>query len=372
MNMIFSLLEIVYFVYLKKLTALRNNFCENCESDLEEGHNYCPNCGQVTEDDLTVKVLFSNTIANYFSVDARFFKSFVPLVFKPGILAKRFVNGKRLRYLHPAQFYLFISVVFFFFFSFEQREQQQKFDSALQKGLENEITIDSLPSEKLDSVQVEKIMAPLKKNQKFTGISDKEMREIDSLMTNVDANDLDELNFNKKLKKLDSLIAIDTPDEQIYKELGMTDDNSNFEKSLYRKAVKFRKQKGGGLLETFYSTIPIALFFLLPIFAFLLKLMYWRRARYAHHMVFSFYFFTLVFLLWTFFLIISMIFEMDGWWWTLLYFILIFHLFISMKNFYQQGYFKTFLKYAFLGFTFAMFILPVAFGVLIMTTFLLY
>ena len=92
--------------------------CLNCEEPLEEGFKFCPNCGQKTNEILTVGVLFYNTIANYLSFDARFFKSFFPLMFKPGMLAKCFIQGKRLLYLHPAQMYLFVSVVFFFLLSF--------------------------------------------------------------------------------------------------------------------------------------------------------------------------------------------------------------------------------------------------------------
>ena len=99
--------------------------CKNCDHLLEEDHRYCPECGQKTDEELTVKVLFNNTISNYFSVDSRFFVSFLPLVFSPGYLASRFVEGKRLKYLHPAQFYLFISVVFFFLLSIETRKQQE-------------------------------------------------------------------------------------------------------------------------------------------------------------------------------------------------------------------------------------------------------
>ena len=89
--------------------------CKNCGSELKSFYKHCPECGQKVDDNLTLGVLFSNTISNYFSVDARFFRSFIPLLFRPGYLAKKFVGGKRLTYLHPAQFYLFISVVFFFF-----------------------------------------------------------------------------------------------------------------------------------------------------------------------------------------------------------------------------------------------------------------
>ena len=74
--------------------------CQNCEQPYEEGFQFCPNCGQKTNDELTLGVLFYNTISNYFSFDARFFKSFIPLMFRPGYLAKQFIDGKRLLYLH--------------------------------------------------------------------------------------------------------------------------------------------------------------------------------------------------------------------------------------------------------------------------------
>ncbi len=107
--------------------------CKNCEESFEASFDYCPYCGQETADQLTVGVLFSNTISNYFSIDARFLKSFIPLMTKPGLLARRFVDGKRLSYLHPAQFYLFISVVFFFIFSFTIRKADNKRITRYQK-----------------------------------------------------------------------------------------------------------------------------------------------------------------------------------------------------------------------------------------------
>ena len=91
--------------------------CQNCEKPYEEGFEFCPHCGQKTNEDLTIGVLFYNTISNYFSFDARFLKSFIPLMFRPGYLARKFLEGKRLLFLHPAQMYLFVSVIFFFILS---------------------------------------------------------------------------------------------------------------------------------------------------------------------------------------------------------------------------------------------------------------
>lgn len=118
--------------------------CKNCEQTHEVDFEFCPYCGQKTDVDLTFGVLFYNTISNYFSFDARFFKSFIPLMFKPGILAKLFIEGKRLLYLHPAQMYLFISVVFFFLFSIVTRESISKLDNLFEEGFKSEKISDTL------------------------------------------------------------------------------------------------------------------------------------------------------------------------------------------------------------------------------------
>jgi hypothetical protein len=121
-----------------------NYLCKNCEKTCDPSFTYCPSCGQETANKLTVGVLFSNTISNYFSIDGRFFKSFIPLMIKPGALAKRFVDGKRRLYLHPAQFYLFISILFFFLFSFSVRKADDQISRTLKNVFSQEVSIDSL------------------------------------------------------------------------------------------------------------------------------------------------------------------------------------------------------------------------------------
>ncbi len=49
--------------------------CKNCEQEHEMGFEFCPHCGQKTNEDLTVGILFYNTISNYFSFDARFLRA---------------------------------------------------------------------------------------------------------------------------------------------------------------------------------------------------------------------------------------------------------------------------------------------------------
>lgn len=103
-------------IYSKRIEIdlMMVNRCKNCNLEYIDKFSFCPNCGQKVNDQLTVNLLFYNTISNYLSVDARILKSFISLLFRPGHVAKEFVYGKRLQYLHPAQFYLFVSVLFFF------------------------------------------------------------------------------------------------------------------------------------------------------------------------------------------------------------------------------------------------------------------
>ena len=112
------------------------DYCKNCEKKYRKDFKFCPHCGQQTNDELTVALLFYNTITNYFSFDARFIKSIVPLLFKPVYLPKVFIEGKRSIYLHPGQLYLFISVLFFFLTTtFVIRDNVCLIDNALKNPL---------------------------------------------------------------------------------------------------------------------------------------------------------------------------------------------------------------------------------------------
>jgi len=338
----------------------KTTVCQNCEREHEEGFEFCPHCGQKINDNLTVGVLFYNTISNYFSFDARFFKSFIPLLFKPGYLAKKFIEGKRLLYLHPAQMYLFISVVFFFLFSFITREQSQKLDKVLKDTLVTTPSLDSIINPKtLDSAQVEKMLKPLKNNKVITGMSDEDIKKLDSLIKTDNSRSKELSNFDFDEKKVDSLIKINAPDKEVYKAMGMNDDANTFEKRLYTQMLKFyKKREGGSILQVFYDTIPIALFFLLPIFAFLLKLLHYRRGSFAHHLVFSFYFFSYLFTVFSLILCANFIYDVPDWLDWLIILATFFYLLIAIKRFYEQGWIVSFFKSGLLTFLFLLFVMP--------------
>jgi len=357
--------------------ALEQNIttCQNCESEHELGFEFCPHCGQQTNDELTVGVLFYNTIANYFSFDARFFRSFIPLVFKPGILAKRFVNGKRLMYLHPAQMYLFISVVFFFLFSFKVREYNANLDKVLQKGFETEQSQGSINVNPIDSTALAKISAPLKnENGLLSGMSDEERQELDSLI--IAASQPNSVNNNMSFgydtKKLDSLIAIGAPEMEQLQAVGMKKDAGFLNKQFHRQLIKLHKNRGGGILQAVFDSVPISLFVLLPIFALLLKVFYWRRGRFAHHLVFSFYYFSFLFTVMCIIFGINYIVEIPDWIDFLVILSTFFYLVFAVRNYYEQGFFISLIKTSMISFVYMMVVAPVTVLIVLALGFLFY
>lgn len=345
--------------------------CKNCENTYKNGFHFCPHCGQKANDELTMGVLFYNTISNYFSFDARFFKSYMPLMFRPGYLPNKFIEGKRLLYLHPAQMYLFISVVFFFLFTMITRDAVQKFDTDLKKGFDKTHAIATKSKTLLDSVEEKELVNTLKENNSVVDIKD--YKGFDSILKANNDQPFVNSSFDFNEKEIDSLIAMEAPDSAVLKTMGLNDDAGFFKRKLYSQALKFYKQRSGGsILQAFIDTIPISMFILLPIFALLLKLFYYRKGRFSHHLVFTFYFFSFLFMVFSLLILADVSFTLSGLVISLVVFSTFFYLFLAVKNFYKQGYFLSFIKSSIICFLFLSLVIPLAILIMGLSAFLMY
>ncbi len=110
------------------------------------------------------------------------------------------------------------------------------------------------------------------------------------------------------------------------------------------------------MFDAFLHKLPVLLFVSLPVFALLLKLLYLRRKKYyyadhgifsIYHYIFSFFLFMLVFGLdklndyvkWDALEILSLVIFLSGG----------VYLFMAMRRFYGQGFFKTLIKFILLN-----------------------
>ncbi len=86
--------------------------CKNCETVFEG--NYCPQCGQSIKDfDKPFSFIFYNFLGDFFAFDTRFFKTFIALLFKPGLLTKEYFDGRRVKYAPPLRIFIFASFILF-------------------------------------------------------------------------------------------------------------------------------------------------------------------------------------------------------------------------------------------------------------------
>ena len=118
------------------------------------------------------------------------------------------------------------------------------------------------------------------------------------------------------------------------------------------KGQEGKKEFFNKLTETFLHNIPKTLFFLLPIFAFFLKLLYFRKKQfyYVDHAILSLHYFSLIFIL----LILSN-YILDKIFGTGIFTFLAFvwmsaYMLIAMKRLYGEKWGRTIFKFITLGF----------------------
>lgn len=86
--------------------------CRNCGA-LAPGL-YCPHCGQETKLRLpTLREFIREAAGRYVALDGRFWRTLVALTFRPGFLTREYIAGRRRRYIRPARLYLFATLIFF-------------------------------------------------------------------------------------------------------------------------------------------------------------------------------------------------------------------------------------------------------------------
>lgn len=109
--------------------------CLNCGHQVES--HYCSQCGQPN---LELKEPFfdfiTHSIGHYFHFDAKFWKTLLPLLTKPGQVTLDYLAGKRARYIHPVSLYIFVSIVYFLIVphALKEKESERKVPTIAQKN----------------------------------------------------------------------------------------------------------------------------------------------------------------------------------------------------------------------------------------------
>jgi len=90
--------------------------CANCQTELKG--SFCHACGQSAHIHNSLLHLAEEIAHGVLHFDAKGWRTLPLLVFKPGVLTRRYLDGQRVRYVSPLALFLFTVFMMFFVFSF--------------------------------------------------------------------------------------------------------------------------------------------------------------------------------------------------------------------------------------------------------------
>ncbi|WP_298284838.1 DUF3667 domain-containing protein [uncultured Lutibacter sp.] len=377
--------------FKRKPNQIKGLECLNCGQPLTGNENFCSYCGQKNSTKaLSFSVFLNNLFSGFFSYDSRFWRTFIPLLTKPGKVSKDYIEGKRQRFVNPFQLYLNVSIVFFLILGISNRLDEVK---PLGNLVEVSSKLDSLSensAEQLDSIlktTTEQIANTSKDslnkgeleelNKVFSVLKDKSKKKDEKYVYKSKIDTIKKISFFHKINDFQHFHK-EHPTYTIKQALDTLEYEETFwNRFCYQQTInshknldKVKEDKGKTFLKTLTSYISISLFIFLPVFTLFLKLLYIRRKyTYMEHLVFVFHTQTVFFLLFTIFYFLNFFVKMQNVAWVLVVIFLI-YLYKALRYFYEQGRIKTIIKFILLN-SYYMFLAIVGFTIVAVLSFIL-
>jgi hypothetical protein len=294
-------------------------YCENCRA-LMAGP-FCAQCGQHAVDyRRSFSRVFLDALDSFLNWDSKFFATIGLLLVRPWRLTIDFLAGKRVRYVNPVRLYLLVSIIFFFgTHLLAQRANldghtkwgQKPMTPAAKAKLEQKLT--RLPPEA--QAEVRAAIAEPRKDQPF-------------LEVGPNANDPNTSGFEKWMN------------ERIKEKIGENGVNLKV------------------FFVTLVSNLPAMMLCCIPLFAFVLKILYIRkRFFYIDHLIYALHIHAFAYLA-------IMIVGFSSWELAriapgvqpfitaVLVIAVILLVLYSIRRVYRQGWFISLLKFVFGGFAY--------------------
>lgn len=337
--------------------------CLNC-GDTTVGR-YCAACGQrKTEVLVSVRTMVGEVLEDQLVLNRALPRTLFALMLKPGFLTTEYIRGRIVSYIAPFRLYLVSSVLFFLILSF--------FGLAALDRMNVNATVegDSMTTaEAREELQVrQQVLAEMD----TTGMPPAAAAAIRSSLATVDASlaDLegeggataaaetgdatsDSADAVNLMAEANEAAPLPPGTMQPWAENLTTNTTSPMIRAaIERKVAEVGhlppREAFGRLLRDYVEYAPHMVFLLLPVFAFLLKILYVRRDRYyAEHFVFALHVHAFAF-----FVFILMFALPWDWIDTALVLWMVVYVWLAMKKVYAQGYVRTTLKWWVLGWSY--------------------
>jgi hypothetical protein len=305
-----------------------NEFCLNCGTKLLD--TYCHHCGQK---DIPRRQalgdLLSNIIESFTNYEGKFLQTAKYLFSKPGFLAVEYNSGRRDSYFHPVRMYVFVSALFFLLFVVLPDSDTGAADAGLTAEDREALSEAGIG---VDTTTIDSLRKKGKVKWTFKDPQYKSMEQYDSVQQTL-------------------------PEEK---------RDNWFERLMQRRSIELKKKYGNDanalgkdFLASFSDHFSTVLFYLMPLMAWVLKLLYIRRDHYySEHLSFTIYYYCFFYLAGSAIMILNLLpADAGGITAVLISMWIYFYLLFAMKRMYKQGWGKTIVKFGAFTFLFSILIL---------------
>jgi len=334
--------------------------CQNCGAELTGPH--CAQCGQAAIDyRRSFRHVIVDVLDSFLNWDSKFFATIGLLIVKPWRLTNEFLAGKRVRYLHPLRLYLLASILFFFAVNYGAKGLRLEPGKISEK---NRTAIAAAVAEKRDEIEAE-----FDKENLSTEERKKAQDALDYLTKPSPA-----ATAAAEQQPSPTITPTASPFEPGKRTYGAVDErpflvfdadtksSTPFERWLETRAKEKMGEHGtkmGLFIATLFSNLPYMMLCCIPLFAFVLKVLYIRRhIFYIDHLIYALHIHTFLYTGVMLIVLATMGLNriappaLAGWIIALLWILFVVQIFLSIRRVYRQGWFMSTLKFFVGGFVY--------------------
>ena len=328
----------------------RLTHCENCGAQLQ-GH-WCAQCGQAAVDyRRSFRYVIADVLDSFLNWDSKFFTTIALLILKPWRLTNEFLAGKRVRYVNPLRLYLLASILFFFAVNYgakDLRLQPGKLSPKDRAELEADLKKGDLPPAAREQLEALLLESPSPSSSPQTTSP--------SPATSVPSPPPPARETDKEKQEYGTIA------ERPFVVFDEAKSTTPFERWIEARAKEKMGEHGtkmGLFIATLFSNLPYMMLCCIPLFAFVLKILYIRRhIFYIDHLVYALHIHTFAYtgvmliVLATIGLNHMAPGTITGWIIALLWIAFVVQIFLSIRRVYRQGWFISIFKFLFGGFAY--------------------
>jgi len=325
--------------------------CENCGAQLSG--KYCSVCGQAAIDyRRSFRHVIVDVLDSFLNWDSKFLATIGLLIAKPWRLTNEFLAGKRIRYVHPLRLYLLASILFFFAVTYWVKSAHldpKNLTPQARAEIEADLEKKNLtPEQRANVEKALKILPPETAGKLEQAIKRKETPTETPKMEDAPDKEPEAKKPDHPLLEFDNTDSASPP--------------NRFEKWIEDRAKEKLGEHGTNLqlfLITMISNLPYMVLCCIPLFAFVLKILYLRKhVFYIDHLVYALHIHTFAYLAIMLIVLATMGLNrtvpglLAGWIVGFLWTSFAVQIFLSIRRVYRQGWFMTMFKFFVGGFVY--------------------